>query len=367
MTILYMQIINITDKKKLNDFVGSEDQAQFLQSWEWGEFQREVSGFVRRIGVEDGGQLLASAKLVKKQLPMGRNYFYCGRGPILTSKKLEINPITQLVGVLTKQAESSSTKINKKKEEVINLLFNDIKRLAEEEGVMFLRFEPVWKSSAFRIFTEGEIIHRLIDWKLIKTIDVQPSKTLILDLSLPEEELLKQMHQKTRYNIRLAEKKGIKIVEAGMERFEEFWQLLVSTGDRDEFNLHGRSYYQAMLKRDSSFVKLFFAEYQGKPLVGNLVVFFGDTATYIHGGSSNDNREAMAPYAIQWHNIKLAKQLGYKYYDFHGIDETKWPGVTRFKMGFVENEVNYPGTFDLVFDQGWYNIYKMVRKVRRTF
>ncbi len=328
-----MQIINITDKKQLNDFVGGQEHAQFLQSWQWGEFQREVSGFVWRIGVEDGGQLVASAKLVKKQLPMGRSYFYCGRGP---------------VGITNYDPEHSGR--------ITNELFGAIKELAIQEGVMFLRFEPINKL-------------QITNYKLqiTKTLDVQPSKTLILDLTKSEDEILQAMHQKTRYNIRLAEKKGIKVVEAGASRFEEFWQLLVSTGDRDEFNLHGRSYYQAMLKLDNSFVKLLFAEYQGKPLAGNLVVFFGDTATYIHGGSSDENREMMAPYGLQWHNIKLAKQASYKYYDFHGIDETKWPGVTRFKMGFGGQAVKYPGTFDLVFDQGWYNIYKMVRKVRRTF
>ena len=326
-----MQTIKITDKKQLNDFVGSKPHAQFLQSFEWGEFQKEVSGIIWRIGaIEDKGQLIASAKLVKKQLPMGKSYFYCGRGPVIGD--------TKRVAVIS------------------NELFKTIKDLAVDESVMFLRFEPVdeFKISDF-------------PFPIFQTIDVQPSQTLILDLTKSEDEILQAMHQKTRYNIRLAEKKGVKIVEAGADRFEEFWQLLTSTGDRDNFNLHGRSYYQAMLKTDSSFVKLLFAEYQGKPLAGNLVVFFGDTATYIHGGSSNENREVMAPYAMQWQTIKLAKQAGYKYYDFHGIDENKWPGVTRFKMGFGGQVVKYPGTFDLVFDQGWYNIYKMIRKVRRTF
>ncbi len=332
-----MRIINITDKQQLNDFAGGQPHAQFLQSWQWGEFQKEVSGVIWRIGVvEAGGHLVASAKLVKKQLPMGRSYFYCGRGPVAGSEKLEVR--------------------SKKEDEIINYLFYEIEKVAKQEGVMFLRFEPVHE---FPISN--------FQFPISKTIDVQPSKTLLLDLTRSEEELLKDMHQKTRYNIRLAEKKGVKVVEAGANRFEEFWQLLVSTGDRDEFNLHGRSYYQAMLKMDSSFVKLLFAEYQGKPLAGNLAVFFGDTATYVHGGSSNQNREAMVPYALQWHNIKLAKHSGYKYYDFHGIDETKWPGVTRFKMGFGGQAVEYPGTFDLVYDAGWYNIYKMVRKVRRTF
>ncbi|MDP2736163.1 MAG: peptidoglycan bridge formation glycyltransferase FemA/FemB family protein [bacterium] len=326
-----MQIIKIIDKKQLNDFVGHQKHAQFLQSFEWGEFQKEVSGIIWRIGaVEDDGRLIASAKLVKKQLPMGRSYFYCGRGPVIGDKK--------------------QTTV------IMNELFSTIKELAIEESVMFLRFEPVY-----------EFQTASFNFPISKTIDVQPNKTLILDLTKSENEILQGMHQKTRYNIRLAEKKGVKIVEAGAERFEEFWQLLVTTGDRDEFNPHGRSYYQAMLKTDSSFVKLLFAEYRGKPLAGNLVVFFGDTATYIHGGSSNENREAMAPYAMQWQTIKLAKQAGYKYYDWHGIDEIKWPGVTRFKMGFGGQTVQYPGTFDLVYDDAWYNIYKMVRKVRRTF
>ena len=242
------------------------------------------------------------------------------------------------------------------KKEAAGLLLAEIKDLAAQEGVMFLRFDPLERQMADDY-----------GLPLVKTIDVQPSKTLILDLSKSEEELLKQMHQKTRYNIRLAEKKGVKVVEAGVDRFEEFWQLLASTGDRDEFNLHGRSYYQAMLNLDKSFVKLMFAEYESKPLAGSLSVFFGDTATYIHGGSANENREVMAPYALQRQTIKLAKSLGYKYYDFHGINEAKWPGVTRFKLGFSGVVVTYPGTFDLIFDAGWYSIYKMVRKVRRTF
>ena len=317
-----MQIINITDKKQLNDFVGGQPHAQFLQSWQWGEFQKQVSGQVWRIGMENNGRLIASAKLVKKQLPMGKSYFYCGRGP---------------VGITDE-------------------LFNYIKELALRESAMFLRFEPV---NEFQISN--------FKFQISKTIDVQPSQTLILDLTKSEDELLKNMRQKTRYNIRLAEKKGVKIVESGAERFEEFWQLLASTGDRDDFNLHGRSYYRAMLSLDSSFVKLLFAEDQGKPLAGSLSVFFGDTATYIHGGSSDENRELMASHALQWQTIKLAKQLGHKYYDWHGIDETKWPGVTRFKLGFGGEAVTYPGTFDLIFDSGWYNIYKMVRQARRTF
>lgn len=325
-----MRIINITDKKELDDFVAAQPHAQFLQSFEWGEFQAEAASKVIRLGVEEEGKLIAAAALIKKKLPLGKSYFYCPRGPVMGIKNNELR--------------------------IMNELFGEIKKNAIKEGVMFWRFEPVNES----------MIHNSL-FMIQKTIDVQPSQTLILDLRQSEEELLAQMHQKTRYNIRLAEKKGIEIAEAGAERFEEFWRLLAFTGDRDRFNLHGRSYYQAMLNFEPNFVKLLFAEYQGKPLADSLVIFFGDTATYIHGGSSNENRELMAPYALQWQTIKLAKRLGYKHYDWHGIDENKWPGVTRFKKGFGGQAITYPGTFDLAFDPLWYNVYKMARRMRRTF
>ena len=328
-----MQLIEITDKKQLNDFVGSRPMSQFLQSWQWGEFQAKVSGLVSRIGVLADNKLVASAKIITKDLPIGKKYFYCARGPIIDFA------------------------VSKK--EATGLLFKRIKELAEEAGVMFLRFDPVQELKDYSYKIKGDEI-------LVKTHDVQPAKTLVLDLHKAEAELLKQMHQKTRYNLNLAERKGVKIIEGDKARFEEFWTLLDQTSDRDKFRPHGRSYYKTMLELADNPVKLFFAEYKGRPIATALAAFFGDTAVYLHGGSANEDREAMAPYLLQWQAIKLAKANGQKYYDFHGIDEKKWPGVTRFKKGFGGLELNYPGTFDLAYDQGWYSIYKMVRKIRRT-
>lgn len=323
-----MNIVQLTDKLQLDNFVGGQKHSQFLQSWEWGEFQKRVAGLVWRIGVEDGGELVASAKIIKKQLPMGKSYFYCARGPEFKGGNWN--------------AESGK------------VLFDEIRRLASEEEIMFLRFDPTFSVTD-------------LDFEAVKTMDVQPAKTLVLDLNVNEDEILKNMHQKTRYNIKLAEKKGVKIVEANADRFEEFWTLMAQTTDRDEFSSHGRSYYQHMLTLPNDFLKLYFAELDGKPLVGNIVTYFGDSVSYIHGGSSNENRDVMAPYALQWHVIKDARAKGFRYYDFYGISEHRWPGVTRFKQGFGGREMNYPGTFDVIYDEGWYSIYKMVRKVRRTF
>jgi len=326
-----MQIINIEKKEQLNKFVSKQKHSQFLQSWQWGEFHKIVSGNVFRLGVKDGDKIIATATLIQKILPMGKNYFYCPRGPIINC-----------------EADESKCKI------AIDLLFNEIEELAKEQTAMFLRFDPTFEIESS-------------NFSIKETISVQPEKTILLNLSKPEKEILGKMHQKTRYNIKLAEKKGVKIVEAGKDRFEEFWKLMCETSGRDDFRTHGMSYYKEMLNVDPNFIKLFFAEYKKKPISANVVSFFGDTVTYMHGASSSENRNIMAPYATQWHCIQLAKKLGYKYYDFYGIDEKKWPGVTKFKKGFGGKTVNYPGTFDLLFDPGWYKIYKMIRKVRRTF
>jgi len=326
-----MKIIILTNKEQLNGFVGSQEMSQILQSWQWGEFQTTVGGKIIRLGVEsEKGELLAVTTLIKKLLPMGKSYFFCPRGPVA--------------------AESIKLK------SILEFLFKEIQKIAFEEKVMFLRFEPTFN---FQLST--------FNFQLFKTLDVEPSKTLILDLKKSESELLNDMRQKTRYNIKLAEKKGVELVVAGVNRFEDFWQLSNQTSERDNFRLHGREYYYQMIKTNSNVIKLFFIEYKKRFIATGIFSFFGNTAVYLHGASANFDRNVMAPFFLHWQCIKLAKRQGCCYYDFNGIDETKWQGVTRFKKGFNGNIIDYPGTFDLIFDPCWYSIYKMIRKVRRTF
>lgn len=329
-----MQVISIDNKEQINKFCREQKNSQFLQSWQWGEFHKIVSSGVWRLGVEgDSGEIMAGITIIKKNLPMGKNYFYSPRGPIVNSEVLADN--SKLI-------------------EALDLLFKEVQNIAKAEGVMFLRIEPIFSVEDIGI-------------TLNKTLDIQPSKTIMLNLDKDEDELLNNMHQKTRYNIRLASKKDLKFVIAGKERFGNFWKLMNETGSRDNFRLHGRNYYEAILGLDSDFIKLLLIEHKGKVITANIVSFFGDTVTYMHGGSSNKDRNLMAPYLLQWETIKLAREMGHKYYDFYGIDEKRWPGVTRFKKGFSGDEISYPGTFDIAFDAGWYSVYKMVRKIRRTF
>lgn len=325
-----MKIINL-NKEQLNNFLRAQEHSSFLQSWEWGEFQEVCGNKVFRLGLEDAGKVVLAITLIKKVLPFGRTYFYMPRFHTLVNEQ-------QMV-----------------------FLFDEIKNLAKKENAVFLRFEPLEKYSISDM-----------KYSVFKTIDIQPSKTVVLDLRKGEEEILKAMHQKTRYNIRLAERKGVRMLESnyGESDFKNFWKLMTDTEQRDAFRLHGKNYYQKMingnlnLKNDLK-IKLFFVELENEKIATGLFSFFGDTVTYLHGGSSNQYRNVMAPYLLQWHVIKLAKKEGYKYYDFYGIDEEKWPGVTRFKKGFSSEIIEYPGCFDIVFDKYWYSLYKLMRQVRR--
>jgi lipid II:glycine glycyltransferase (peptidoglycan interpeptide bridge formation enzyme) len=227
---------------------------------------------------------------------------------------------------------------------------SDLDLASKNSSAVFIRFEPntsVW---------EG---------KGTKTISIQPAKTIILDLTQGEEEILAAMHQKTRYNIRLAEKKGVNIT-IDNSRIEEFLALMHTTTERDKFFAHSDNYYRTMAKFDPDFIQLILAEFEGRVIAAGLFCFCAPTAVYMHGASSNEFRNIMAPYLLQWTAIKKARGLGLKYYDFYGIDAKKWPGVTRFKEGFGGEEVDYAGTFDLVLKPFWYFVYHLLRFVRRA-
>jgi lipid II:glycine glycyltransferase (peptidoglycan interpeptide bridge formation enzyme) len=310
------------EKKDWNRFV-LEQGGSFLQSWEWGEFQKAIGRQIYFLK-ENNWQSL----VIKHDLALGRNYLYCPRGPVV-------------------RGETGN-------------FFNAIAKLAKQENSIFNRIEPMQGIEEDDLRKLGFIRAQS---------DVQPRQTLILDLDRSEEELLGQMHEKTRYNIGLAERKGVSItirkLEDGDEAFEKFWELLNQTAKRQKIGIFSKDYYKRQLTiKSPQFANLLFiAAFGGKAIAANLVNFFGHTATYVHGGSDNTFRALMAPHLLQWEQIKEAKKRGCKYYDFWGFDEQKWPGISRFKKGFGGREVSYIGTFDLILKQAWYSAYIFVKKV----
>jgi len=131
--------------------------------------------------------------------------------------------------------------------------------------------------------------------------------------------------------------------------------------------LHTPDYYRRLAKLDSDFIKLFLVEYNNQVLAAGLFCFYKNTVTYLHGASADKDRQLMAPYFLHWQIMQMAAGEGFAYYDWYGIDDRKWPGVTRFKLGFGGELLEYPGTFDYPLKPLLYKLYKIGRSLRRLF
>lgn len=314
------------DQVIADDFVHKFGQSEFLQSSIWLSAQQQFYS-VNRLGYYDKSQLLAVATLIRRPL-LGRYcYYYSPRGPIV----------------------SDYVRNNQKYWSVI---INELNQWLSSKKVLFWRLEPGSDFNNFDFLSIG----------LKSSRDIQPSQSRILDITCSEAEILAQMHHKTRYNIRLASKRGV-VIESGLAGFNDFWQLMLCTGQRDGFHLHSQQYYRAIAQLPN--VKLLVAKYDNELVAAGLFVYWGKTAVYLHGASSNQRRELMAPYLIQWQAIKLARQQGCQRYDLFGIDQVKWPGVTRFKQGFGGEIINFPGTFDWPVSNLAYYLYRFLRLLRR--
>ena len=302
----------------------------FAQSSKWGDILGSEGQNIEKLLVLDGREVVAQAQVVYKKLFLGLKYAFCPKGPVIKDKDKEV--------------------------EIINTLGKYLK----DKKCVFVRMEP-----------ENNLESN--DYKIIPSKDINPKSTLFLDLLKTEEEILKNMHHKTRYNIRLSDRKGIVIKQE--KDLKKFFDLMQKTGQRDSFRLHNKKHYKEILKSDLSYE--FNAYKDDKVIAVGVFIGFGDTFTYLYGASDYGNRNLMAPNLLQWEAIKFGKELGYKYYDFFGIaplDENKkynekhqYAGVTRFKLGFGGEYKEDAGTADIILNNKKYLFYKFLRRMRRVF
>lgn len=284
----------------------------FLQSEEWRKFQ-EAAG--RRTFFVSG------VSIIEHNLPIVGKYFYIPRGAV---------------------SENNS-------EQIINL--------AKREKIGWVRIDEDFKN---KNYTVKKAPH-----------DMQPKEVFVIDITKSEEELLAEMKSKTRYNIKLAEKKNVKIFSTREEKYlDEFLRLVNVTAKRDGITPHPDEYYRQMFAIiPADMLKLYVAEYEGKIIAANLVVFYEDTATYLHGASDNENRNVMAPFLLQWRQIQEAKKVGCAKYDFGGVKssgDSSWAGITKFKTGFAPDTkaFEFPGSYDIVINPMKYNVYRIIQKLK---
>ena len=138
------------------------------------------------------------------------------------------------------------------------------------------------------------------------------------------------------------------------------------TGERKEIGIYSQNYYRKILDiyTDDFQSELFLAKYQGKFIAASIAVFFGKKAVSLHSGLDYQYRTLKAPYLLRWQIISESKKRGFKIYDFWGIDEKKWPGITFFKKSFGGQEIEYGRGIDLVFDKKFYFFYKLLKKLK---
>lgn len=279
-----------------------------LQSPEWGEFRKKRGNLVSRV---NGYQIVWS------KLPKLPYYF----GTLLKSK------------------------IPSKK---------DLERLRDEAIKMRgigIRMEPDVQ--------KGEMPEGLVKGRRFFT-----TETYWLDLAKSEDELLAAMHPKARYNIRLAKKHGVEIVEDNSAAaFEKFWELMEQTTQRQGFYAHDKKYFELMWQiLKEKIAHLFVAEYQGEVLAAWMIFKYGDKIYYPYGASSDKHREVMAPALMLWETALWGKNQGCKVYDLWGVEEGK--GFTDFKKRFGPKLIKFVGTYDLVINPPLYWLFRLVESLR---
>jgi peptidoglycan pentaglycine glycine transferase (the first glycine) len=336
-----VQIIETQDKERFNRFLIEQD-ASILQSWQWGDFQKKLGRKVWRLFLSTNtGKTLAAATLIKMPLPRGLSYFYCPHGPVVAACPTP--------------------------EKAWRIFLDKVSDLVAMEKPIFLRVDPM-----ISVLPSGVRLENL-DFKKLPW-EIQPRHTLILDININEDAILHGMRPKTRYNINLAERKGV-VVErlTDSRKIKTFWKLMSQTTRRDGFFPHPYIYYTGLIETlgKENLAEMFLASYEFRPLAAALVAYFGRRAWYLHGCSSDVLRSVMAPHLVQWSAIRSAKEHGAQSYDFHGIAPANrprhpWAGTTRFKKGFGGRETEFVGAYDLPYNKFWYGVYRAVRKLRHT-
>ena len=220
-------------------------------------------------------------------------------------------------------------------------------------GLVFIRFDLPWP-----VLNDGPEPPPGYAPLRKAPVTVQAPDTVIIDLIRQEDAILAAMKPKWRYNIRLGEKKTA-VTRCGVERLADFYALLEETARRDHIFIHHESYYRTLFELAETgpatpSVSLYLAEYEQKPVAGLIALFYQKEAVYLYGASSSENRNLMAPYALQWRAMRDAKAAGCAFYDLFGIPPTDDPrhpmaGLYRFKTGFGGTIIHRAGCYDYAY------------------
>jgi lipid II:glycine glycyltransferase (peptidoglycan interpeptide bridge formation enzyme) len=337
------RILTDEDRKQYEEFVEKSPTGHIVQSWSWGEFKDDYGNKITRIGVFDGNKLVSAASYTLHKVPY-TNYFvgYLPKGPVVDSVRVE----------------------------PLQILLEKLTEVAKAQHCLFVRLEPNFLTSEKYHLPKRDNL-------VMAPKNIFAPHTLLLDLTLGEDELLKNMHEKWRYNIRLSDKKEVVVKES--DDIDSFVRIQRETAQRDKFFIHPDHYYQNLWKKlhPLGYAALLQATHEKDVLVSWLLFKFGDKLYYPYGASSSEKRNLMPSHAMMWAAIKWGKDNGCKVFDLWGASPEEadsndpWAGFTTFKLGFGAKRVSFLGTYDLVINPKLYKLFNLTDNLRwkilRTF
>jgi len=336
--------------------------SHLLQTWEWAQVKAKYGWEPAAYTWESKTAMTvpAAAMILTKKIRVGGfaarlNLLYCPRGPLMDWSN-----------------EHTRTQV-----------LDDLEAFAKKHSAIFLKFDPdvalgTGLPGAKDFSPQGtgqavasELVRRA--WKY-SSGQVQFKNTLLVDLTPPEADLLARMKQKTRYNIRLAEKKGVTVRSGTLEDLRSLYRMYAGTSIRDGFTIREEEYYLTVWETfmfpapsggPRPACEPLIAEVEGSPVAAIFVFYFAGRAYYLYGMSGAEHREKMPNYLLQWEAIRRAKARGCHVYDLWGapdeFDENDrlW-GVFRFKEGLGGYAVSTLGAWDYVPNQFWYRMYSEI-------
>lgn len=333
------EVKEISVRNEWNNFLFDQEISTFLESWNWGEFNRSTGSKIWRLGIYQDSRLIGIALIIKITAKRG-TFLFCPHGPILLDKK---RGLKSLLGYS--------------------------RQLAKKEKCSFVRFSPILKKTP-----ENEKLFKDLGFRRAP-MHMHAELFWMLDVSSSEEELLRKMRKTTRYLIRRAGKEEIEISKGCQsEDLENFIKLYDETARRQNFVAFSRNYLEKELKafKEDNQALVFLAKYRGKFISGAVIVFCGQSAFYHQGASLLKYPKVPAPYLLQWEIIKEAKKRNLRYYNFWGVSpENKpkhpWAGPSLFKKGFGGfSEECLPAQDLILRPVYWFNyVIERIRKVRR--
>lgn len=245
-------------------------------------------------------------------------------------------------------------------------ILNELRTLGKEKNLIFIKLEP--NVPIFNQVTRNKLTKLLADFGAVRGRRLFTPTTFWIDLTPPEEDILKSFSSKTRYNIRLAQRAGVEIKEDNSDKaFEKYLALMRETIQRQGFFAHTEKYHRLMWQflKPAGIARLLTATYNGEVITTWIVFVYKDFLYYPYGASGDKYKNVMANNLMMWEAIKFGKKLGLATFDLWGREEGK--GFTRFKEGYNPKVVEFLGTWDLIINKPLYWLYRIAESLRWPF